>query len=100
MIDLYKAVKGDEPLKLIPPPEEAVNARGETVPGVVEESFKKSTNADNTFELVDESTIMGNLFYLNTEKPEKVNIQNNVAHMVHKAMHYTCVDGNGPTKKI
>ena len=94
MIDLYKSVKGDEPLKLIPPPEEAVNARGETV-----EETKKSTES-NTYEMVDESAIMGNLFYLNQEKPQKVHIQNNVAHIVHKPMNYTCVDGNGPTKKI
>ena len=64
MIDLYKSVKGDEPLKLIPPPEEVGNARGETYKN--EECCLPTLS---TYDLVDESTIMGNLFYLNTEKP-------------------------------
>ena len=55
---------------------------------------------ESNYEMIDESAIMGNLFYLNTEKPEKVSMENNVAQIIHKAMNYTCVDGCGPTKRI
>jgi hypothetical protein len=51
-------------------------------------------------ELVDENSIMGNLFYLSSENPAKVKYENKVATVLHKAMRYTCVDSSGPTKQV
>ena len=44
--------------------------------------------------------LIKNLFYLANERPERFEYTNQHGNVVHKAMHYKCVDGSGPNKRI
>lgn len=51
--------------------------------------------------MVDETAIMNNLFYLSRPNhPKPVKHENSVSTVLHKAMKYTCVDGQGPAKHV
>lgn len=58
---------------------------------MLDEPIEFNVTADN---------LIRNLFYLENEQPQRRVYGNNVGKVIHKAMHYKCVDGNGPNKRV
>ena len=76
-------------------------------PAAVDQSFPSTTgvhqgqNGEQESEQnVTAENLISSLFYLKHERPERNTYSSNVGQVVHKSMHYKCVDSSGPNKFI